>query len=190
MGRFPHRFDRRALFLCMARVPDWYLRLEDLLLAVQESSREKLGRGEVQTLLACSERDSQRLLKRWGATRTDGALQIERAALLRQLETLRDSPAYRTFLQKQGQVAARLTEAKPAAKARFRRIAGSLEGVPRQLAELPEGLTLEPGRLEVRFQVEEDLWHLLDQLADIAAQDEHAFRQRAEPTIPARRKRA
>jgi len=174
----------------MARVPAWFNRLEAVLLTLQESSWEKLGRGELQTLFACSERDSQRLLKRWGATRTDGILQIERSALLRQLETLRDSPVYRAFLHKQGQVAARMTVAKPAAKARFRRIAGSLEGVPRKRTEWPEGLTLEPGRLEVRFQLEEDLWHLLDQLADIAAQDEHAFCRRAEPARPARSKRA
>jgi hypothetical protein len=87
-------------------------------------------------------------------------------------------------------VAERMTAAKPAAKARFRCIAGSIEGVPRKLTELPAGITLEPGRLEVRFELEEDLWDLLDQLADMAAQDEHAFRQRAEPTIPVRRKRA
>ena len=35
--------------------------------------------------------------------------------------------------------------------------------------------------MEVRFGTEEDLWHLLDRLADIAAQDGEAFRARVEP---------
>jgi hypothetical protein len=103
-------------------------------------------------------------------------------SLLRaQLEDLRDSPAFRAFRQHRDQVAARVGGAKPAAQARFRRIAGSLPGVPRSLRELPAGITLEPGRLEVRFEREEDLWDLLDQLADLAAQDEHAFQARVEP---------
>lgn len=74
--------------------------------------------------------------------------------------------------------------AKPAAKARFRRIAGSVDFEARRLGELPAGITLEAGRLEVRFAFEEDLWYLLDQLADIAAQDGEAFRGRVEP-LPA-----
>jgi hypothetical protein len=56
-----------------------------------------------------------------------------------------------------------------------------VEFVPRTWTELPAGITLEPGRLEVRFATEEDLWFLLDQLADVAAQDGEGFRARIEP---------
>jgi hypothetical protein len=174
----------------MARFPDWYSRLDTILQTLAESPLETLGRREMQILFACSERDSLRLLNQFGAVKQKDALRIAPVRLRTQLEDLRDSPAFQRYRQRGGQVAAQMSAAQLAAQARFRRIAGSVKGVPRKLAELPEGITLEPGRLEVRFQLEEDLWHLLDQLADIAAQDEQAFRQRAEPAIPARRKHA
>jgi hypothetical protein len=174
----------------MARFPDWYNRLDSILETVAASSLETLGRREIQTLFACSERDSLRLLNQLGATKQKDALRITPSQVRAHLEELRDSPAFRQYRQQTEQVAAFVAVEKPASKARFRRIAGTIHGVPRKLAELPAGITLEPGRLEVRFELEEDLWHLLDQLADIAAQDEHAFRRRAEPMLSAPRKRA
>ena len=174
----------------MARFPDWYDRLDIILDNLAELSLETLGRREVQKLFACSERDSLRLLNHFGATKQKDALRIAPSQLRAHLEELRNSPAFRQYRQQTEQVAALVEVAKPASRGRFRRIAGTIHGVPRKSAELPAGILLEPGWLEVRLELEEDLWHLLDQLADIAAQDEQAFHQRAEPARSARRKRA
>ncbi len=161
----------------MARYPDWFDRLPSILETLRSSELNTLGRRDLQQLFGCSERDSLRLLNRFGAIKDHDALQIDRPSLLGQLEAVRDSPIFGAFRRQTGRVTAALSAAKPATQARFRRIAGSVDFQPRRLAALPQEVTLEPGRLEVRFGTEEDLWYLLDQLADIAAQDGEAFRQ-------------
>jgi hypothetical protein len=165
----------------MAKYPDWFDRLDSILTTLGASPLDSLDRREIEALFACSERDSLRLLNRFGANKTGGTLQIERASLVRQLEALRTSGAYRSFLSKEDRVTGTMAVAKPASRARFRRIAGSAEFEPRRLGDLPDAITLAPGLLQVRFELEEDLWYLLDQLADIAAQDSDAFRRRVEP---------
>ena len=165
----------------MARPPDWFDRLDALQATLRASEIPSLGRREMQELFACSERESLRLLNRFGAVKIGDTLQLARRALLTQLEALRASRTFQLFRQKQQQLSETMAVARPASKARFRRIAGSVEFVPRTWTELSADITLEPGRLEVRFATEEDLWFLLDQLADVAAQDGEGFRARIEP---------
>lgn len=166
----------------MARTPDWFDRLPTILEALRNSPAEILGRAEIQALFATSERDSWRLLRRFGAQLAGDLLSVEKTSLLSQLETLMVGADYQAFRRRKERVADDLAVTRPATQARFHRIAGSPEfDTSRRLKNLPPDIKLEPGRLEVRFGTEEDLWWLLDQLADIAAQDEAAFRSCIEP---------
>lgn len=167
----------------MARTPDWFDRLPNILGALRTSPAELLGRAEIQALFGTSERDSWRLLGRFGAQLAGDLLSVEKASLLSQLETLMAGADYRAFRRRKDRVADDLAITRPATQARFHRIAGNSEfDTSKRLKNLPSDITLEPGRLEVRFGTEEDLWWLLDQLADIAAQDEAAFRSCIEPS--------
>jgi hypothetical protein len=49
--------------------------------------------------------------------------------------------------------------------------------VGKSLRNLPAGIHLAPGRVTVEFVYPEDFWALMDELADIAAQDPHGFEQ-------------
>ena len=72
----------------MARPPDWFDRLDALQATLQASKIPSLGRREMQELFACSERESLRLLNRFGAVKIGDTLQVARPALLAQLGAL------------------------------------------------------------------------------------------------------
>jgi hypothetical protein len=171
----------------MARYPEWFERLDGILSELK-GSPERLGRDEIRVLFGIGERDSLRLLNRFGARRSGDALAIDRGSLLHQLEALRSTGAYRAFRAQRGAVgravaaeAGQGREDSPSHPKRHR-IHGTANFVPRpKLANLPPGVKLEPGRLTVEFAYSEDLWHALDQLANLAAADYEAFEQVAEP---------
>jgi len=135
----------------MARYPAWFERLDGILSEL-EGSPERLGRDEVQALFGVGERDSLRLLNRFGARRSGDALALDRGSLLHQLEALRSTDAYRAFRAQRGAVgravaaeAGKGREDAPSHPKRHR-IHGTANFVPRpRLADLPPGVTLERG---------------------------------------------
>lgn len=162
----------------MARFPDWFSRLDAIIDVIGQTPLEVLGRREIAALFACSDRDSIRLLHRFGGTRTADALSLPRSSLLSQMETIRTSATYATFLRKRHQVARTLAVAQAETIARHRQIAGSAEfQVGKTLKELPAGVRLEVGRIVCEFRSPDEFWALIDALADLAAQDPGAFEE-------------
>ena len=160
----------------MARHPDWFQRLEAILEVSRQVPVDSLGRKEIKAIFACSERDSIRLLHRFGAAEVNDALSLPRAALVSHLETIREGAAYAAFLRQRQQVAKNLATARAENVARNRLIAGSANfQAKKSLADLPAGIRLEPGRVVCEFANPADFWAQIDQLADIAAQDPEAF---------------
>jgi len=160
----------------MARHPDWFERLDAILDTIRQMPVESLGRKEMKAVFACSERDSIRLLHKFGATVSADALSLPRSALLAQLEALHSGTAYLAFLRQRQQVAKHLAIAHAENVARRRRIPGSPQfQAGKSLADLPPGVLLEPGRIVCEFAYPEDFWAMIDSLADIAAQDPEAF---------------
>ena len=160
----------------MARHPDWFERLDAILDTTRQMPLECLGRHEMKAIFACSERDSIRLLHKFGATEIADALSLPRSSLLTQLEALQSGTAYSAFLRQRQQVAKHLAVAHAENVARRRRIPGSAEfQAGKSLADLPAGVRLEPGRIVCEFAYPEDFWAIIDALADIAAQDPDAF---------------
>lgn len=160
----------------MARQPNWFSILEVILHTIQHASVESFGRREIQALFGCSQRDSIRLLHRFGATETAGALSLPRAALIVQLEAVQSGDGYSAFLRRRKKVARYLAAAQSESVSRNRSIAGSPEFLAgRSLTDLPSGVRLEPGRVQFQFAYPEDFWSMVDALADIAAHDPDAF---------------
>lgn len=93
----------------MARFPDWYQRLDSILETAAASPLETMGRREIRTLFACSERDSLRLLNQFGATKQKDTLRITPSQVRAHLEELRNSPAFRQYRQQTEQVSAFIT---------------------------------------------------------------------------------
>ena len=160
----------------MARYPDWFERLDAILDITRQATAECLGRKEMKAVFGCGERDSIRLLHKFGAQKIADALSLPRSSLFAQLEEIRSGMAYSAFLRQRQQVAKHLAVAHAENVARRRRIPGSAEfQAGKSLADLPVGVRLEPGRIVCAFAYPEDFWAMIDALADIAAQDPDAF---------------
>lgn len=160
----------------MARFPDWFLRLDAIVDVLRQTPIEFFGRRELAALFSCSDRDSIRLLHKFGASHAADSLSLPRGSLLTHLETIRSSPAYATFLRKRHQVAHTLAAAQAENVARHKRIAGSAEFQSgKTLNDLPPGISLQPGRVVCEFQHPDEFWASIDALADIAAQDPRGF---------------
>ena len=160
----------------MARHPDWFERLDAILDITRQSPADCLGRKEIKAVFGSSERDSIRLLHKFGATEIADALSLPRSSLLTQLEALRSGTAYSAFLRQRQQVAQHLAAAQAENVARQRRIPGSAGfQTGKSITDLPAGVRLEPGRIVCEFAYPEDFWAIIDALADIAAQDPDAF---------------
>ena len=156
----------------MARYPEWFSRLDRIEEGVRSAETEFFGRREIQAVFECSERDSIRLLHKFGAIERLNVLSLPRAALLTQLEVVRRASAYRSYVQQRQQVGRRLTEVQGEIAARQFRIAPKLEPRKGRFEDLPKTIRLEPaiagspGRLEIVYSDGADL---MRQVADFLA---------------------
>jgi hypothetical protein len=169
----------------MARHPDWFSRLDAIAGVVRQAVHvEWLGRKEIQAIFACSERDSIRLLHKFGATERGDALLLERSALAVQLDAIRSGATYATFLRQRQDVARQLADARALAAARQFRVA---PGVPAEghsgFADLPKTVAWRrdasvpgPGRFEILYDDGADLmWQLAEFLRAAGANREEFF---------------
>src|SRR3982750_987773 len=103
----------------MARHPDWFERLETIREVVRQSSGlEWMGRKEMKAIFCCSERDSIRLLHKFGAEERDNALSLPRSALLAQLDAIAAGSRYAAYVRQRLDVARHLTAARAETAAR------------------------------------------------------------------------
>ena len=167
----------------MARHPDWFQRLDPILEVVRQADRlEWLGRQEMKTIFCCSERDSIRLLHKFGAIELDNALSLPRSALLTQLEAIRSGSTYAAFLRQRSDVAKHLTAARAEAAARqFRVTFRAPEDRPARLQDLPKTITwrrVAPsglGRFEVLYDDGADLMRQLAEFLSAAGVNRDEF---------------
>ena len=160
----------------MARHPDWFKRLDTVIDLTRHTTADALGRNEIRALFGCSERDSIRLLLKFGAIPLHDALSLPRASLLTQLDAIRAGSAYSAFLRQRQLVARNLAVARAEHVAHRHQIRGAAEfQYGKSLADLPPGVHLAPGRIVFDFTHPEDFWAMIDTLADIAAQDPESF---------------
>src|SRR5437588_7957322 len=103
----------------MARHPEWFERLDAITEVVRQSRQlDWVGRKELKAIFCCSERDSIRLLHKFGAEDRDNALFLPRSALLAQLEAIRAGSTYAAFLRQRQDVVKHLTAMRAEAAAR------------------------------------------------------------------------
>ena len=169
----------------MARHPNWFERLDAIVEVVRQSGGlEAIGRKEMKAIFSCSERDSIRLLHKFGAEDRGNALSLPRTALLAQLEAIRAGSTYAAFLRQRLDVAKHLTEARAEAAARqFRVTSRAPEEHRARLQNLPKTITWRrpasgggPGRFEVLYDDGADLmWQLAEFLSAAGVNREEFF---------------
>jgi hypothetical protein len=151
---------------------------------------EWIGRKEMKTLFSCSERDSIRLLHKFGAEERDNALSLPRSTLLAQLEAIRSGSTYGAFLRQRQNVVKQLSAARAEAAARqFRVNARAPEATRPQFQNLPRTITWRraaaaagPGRFEVLYDDGADLMRQLSEFLSAAGVNREEFFAGTEPS--------
>ena len=172
----------------MARHPEWFEHLDSILAALDQTPVEWLGRAEVRALFRLSERDSIRLLHRFGAEQRNNALSLPRTALLTQLEAIRNGSTYAAFLAKRRQVARHLAVARQENSARQFpvRLTEPVE-TPPSLDSLPASITWRrttphgPARFEILYHDAADLMAQIAAFLATASANRAAFCQAPQP---------
>lgn len=173
----------------MARAPDWYSRLDVILTTLSAAEDlDWLGRAEIRALFGCGERDSIRLLHRFGAVVRDDALSLPRTSLLPQLEAIASSSAYAAFRRQREGVARHLAQARAEASARQFRVRAvfAKSSLPR-LTDLPATLTWRratprgPARFEILYEDGADLLTQLAEFLHAAGSNREEFFEGTEP---------
>jgi hypothetical protein len=171
----------------MARPPDWYARLDAILATLGVATTLAwLGRAEIGALFGCGERDSIRLLHKFGAVERGNALAVDRASLLRQLEAIASGSSYTAFRQQREGVARHLAQARTEATARQFRARAAFPASPQpRLEQLPATITWrragDRGRLEILYKDGADLLAQLAEFLHAAGANREEFFEGTEP---------
>ena len=172
----------------MARHPEWFDRLDAIQEVVRSAEVEWLGRKEIKAIFGCSERDSIRLLHKFGAEEKGNALSLPRSWLLVQLGAIRVGSTYEAFVRQRQEVARHLTQARSETAARhFHVRQSSADSQVRGFRDLPETISLqkalptEVGRFEVRYTDGADLMRQLAEFLAVAGVNREEFFAATEP---------
>ena len=124
--------------------PRWLLAIPDAIRQLDALDRDLLTRRDLERLFGVSKVRAVALMTAFGAGRTGHLLTLPRAARLRQLRRHRTRAAFRGEATRRDRVVTAIRVAVPS------------EALEARLAGLPEGVSVEAGRIEVRFSSAQD----------------------------------
>jgi hypothetical protein len=173
----------------VARHPEWFERLETIIEVVREAEHlQWLGRNEIAAIFECGERDSIRLLHKFGAEQRANVLTLARPALLLQLEAIRAGSTFAAFSRQRQEIARQLTIARAEAAARQFRVQATDPGAARaRLQDLPGTITWRrnaaggKGRFEIQYDDGGDLMRQLAAFLIAAGVNREEFLAGTEP---------
>ena len=170
----------------MARSPEWFERLPDILKKASEAQVASFGQREIEALFGVSRRDAFRLLHKFGAREAGDALLLSRQDLVTQLDAIGTGDTYKAYLRRAEQVGEQLRVARETTPARLMRL--PVDKNPPTATELPEGIRIQPlapgkvGRIEIEFGTREELWWKMAAFARARARDRRAIDLMLEPS--------
>ena len=131
----------------MPAPPRWLLAVPDAVRQLERLDRDLVTRRDLERLFGVSRARAAQLMRTFGAELAGSSRVLRRADLLRQLKKLRGRAAFRHEEQRRARVVGELRQARLTGI----RVAVPVEALEARLAGLPEGVTVEAGRIEVRF---------------------------------------
>ena len=155
----------------MPATPRWLLALPDAIRQLEQLDRDLLIRRDLERLFGVSKVRATQLMTAFGAGRTGHLLTLPRAALLRQLRRQRTRAAFRHEATRREKVVTEIRRARLTGI----RVAVPVEALEARLAGLPDGVSVEPGRIEVRFSSAQDAVGRLFALAQALTNDYERF---------------
>ena len=156
--------------------PRWLLAIPDAIRQLEQLDRDLLTRRDLERLFGVSKVRAVALMTAFGAGRTGHLLTLPRTALLRQLRRHRTRAAFRGEATRRDRVVTAIRQARLTGI----RVAVPSEALEARLSGLPAGVSVEPGRIEVRFSGAQDAVGRLFALAQALTHDYERFEELVE----------
>ena len=155
----------------MPAKPRWLLALPDAIRQLEQLDRALLTRRDLERLFGVSKVRAVALMTAFDVGRTGHLLTLPRAKLLRQFRRHRPRAAFRGEATRRARVVTAIRQARLTGI----RVAVPIEALEARLSGLPEGVSVEPGRIEVRFSGAQDAVGRLFALAQALTNDYEQF---------------
>ena len=155
----------------MPAKPRWLLAIPDAISQLEELDRPLLTRRDVERLFGVSKARAATLMQAFGAELTGNQRTLPRTKLLRQLRKHRARAAFRGEEERRTRLVAELRKARLTG-IRVKLPAETLSG---KLTNLPDGVSVERDRIEVRFDGAKDAVVRLYALAQALVNDYERF---------------
>ena len=149
----------------------WLLAIPDAIKQLEALDQDLLTRRDLERLFGVSKVRATQLMTAFGAGRTGHLLTLPRAALLRQLRRPRTQAAVRGEATRRARVVTAIRQARLTGI----RVAVPSAALEARLSGLPDGVSVEPGRIEVRFSGAKDAVGRLFALAQALTHDYERF---------------
>ena len=160
----------------MPATPRWLLAIPDAIRQLDALDRDLLTRRDLEQLFGVSRARAATLMQTFGAALTGHQRTLPRTQLLRQLRQHRAGAAFRGEATRRARL---LTELRTARLTGIR-VAVPSEALEARLSGLPAGVSVEPGRIEVRFRGAQDAVGWLFALAQALTHDYDRFEELVE----------
>ena len=155
----------------MPATPRWLLAIPDAIRQLAALDREVLTRRDVEQLFGVSRARAATLMQTFGAALTGNQRTLPRTQLLRQLRKHRARAAFRGEATRRDRVVTAIRQARLTGI----RVAVPSEARAARLSGLPDCVSVEPGRIEVRFSGAQDAVGRLFALAQALTHDYEQF---------------
>ena len=156
----------------MPAKPRWLLAIPDAISQLEQFDRQLLTRRDIERLFGVRKVRAAALMKTFGAELVGNQRTLPRTKLLQQLKKHRGRSAFRGEEERRARLVAELQQARLTG-VRFKVPAETMSA---KLADLPEGVSVERGRIEVRFEGADDALSRLYTLAQALGNDLARFR--------------
>ena len=147
--------------------PRWLLSIPDAISQLENLDRILLTRRDIERLFGVSKARAATLMQTLGAELVGNQRTLPRTKLLQQLKKHRGRAAFRVEEERRARLVAELQQARPTG-VRFKVPAETMSA---KLSNLPDGVSVERGRIEVRFDGAEDALARLYTLAQALGND-------------------
>ena len=157
----------------MPAKPRWLLSIPDAISQLEQLDRQLLTRRDIERLFGVGKVRAAALMKTFGAEFIGNQRTLPRTKLLQQLKKHRGRAAFRGEEERRARLIAELQQARLTG-VRFKVPAATLSA---KLANLPEGVSVARGRIEVRFDGAENALERLFALAQALGNDYVRFEE-------------
>jgi hypothetical protein len=165
----------------MPAKPQWLLRLPDILIELSILGTPIVDRATIERLFGLKRRRAIQLMHQFAPCQAGRTLFLDRLDLIRRLRQLAAGPEFTYENRRKQRLVEALEKVRKLRAAAQVAIPVSTDALQRKMKDLPPGIILRPGHLEVQFHTAEELLAKLFELAQAVANDFEAFRSATEP---------